>query len=221
MVNISVDFSPICINLCTGSCYAFSVIGALEGQHFLKTGQLVSFSVQNIIDCSSNYGNAGCNGGHIYESFRYLKYGIASEQSYPYEAIDGTCRFNASNIISKCDEIFNVPKNEEILKQAVAIIGPIAVEFHASPYFAHYKSGIFNDPHCSVFKTNHAVLIVGYGFDEKTNLDYWIVKNTFGVNWGDGGYFKLIRNSDNNCGIAENANYPYIKSNKKSNSDLV
>lgn len=173
----------------------------------------MSFSVQNIIDCTSNYGNAGCNGGYIYESFRYLKYGIATEQSYPYEAIDGNCRINASNIGAKCDEIFYVPNNENILKQAVSVIGPISVEFHASSYFAHYKSGIFSDPECTALKTNHAVLIVGYGFDVKTNLDYWIIKNTFGVNWGENGYFKLVRNSNNNCGITVNAHYPYIKTN--------
>ena len=173
----------------------------------------MSFSVQNVIDCSLDYGNAGCNGGFIYESYRYLKNGIETEQSYPYKGIDGNCHFNASNIGAKCDEIFHVPKDEESLKQAVAIVGPISVDFHARPYFAHYKSGIFNDAECSVLKTNHAVLIVGYGYDEETNLDYWIVKNTFGVNWGDKGYFKFVRNSDNNCGIAANAHYPYIKEN--------
>ncbi|CAO1312912.1 unnamed protein product [Diamesa serratosioi] len=196
-----------------GSCYAFSAVGALEAQHFLKTGQLVSFSVQNVIDCSSDYGNSGCNGGFIYETYRYLKNGIETEQSYPYEAIDGTCHFNTSNIAAKCDDIIYVPKDEETLKQAVAIIGPISVDFHARPYFAHYKSGVINDPDCNVLKTNHAVLIVGYGFDDETNLDYWIVKNTFGVNWGDKGYFKLVRNSKNNCGITANAHYPYIKTN--------
>jgi C1A family cysteine protease len=83
-----------------GSCWAFSAIATLEGQHFAKTQQLVSLSEQNLVDCTQNYSSFGCNGGWTEGALQYIKdnKGIDTESSYPYEARTLQCRFDPKNV---------------------------------------------------------------------------------------------------------------------------
>ncbi|XP_065156463.1 cathepsin L-like [Atheta coriaria] len=153
-----------------GSCWSFSATGALEGQHFRKTSKLVSLSEQNLVDCSTKYGNHGCNGGNMDNAFRYIKdnKGIDTEEAYPYEAKDQKCAYNAKKSGAITNGFVDLPKgNEEALMQAVATIGPIAIAIDASQEtFQHYSKGVYYEPKCKTEDLDHAVLAVGYGTTE-------------------------------------------------------
>jgi len=196
-----------------GSCWAFSTTGALEGAHFNETGVLISLSEQNLMDCSYDYGNAGCGGGFQEYAFDYVadNNGVDTEDSYPYEERDGLCRFDAANIGATTSGYISIlPRGaEDVQRDAVASVGPISVSMDASrESFQLYSSGIYYEPLCKngFFELDHGVLAVGYGTTE-AGEDYWLIKNSWGTSWGEDGYFQMARNRDNNCGIATDSLY--------------
>ncbi|CAD7088593.1 unnamed protein product [Hermetia illucens] len=195
-----------------GSCWAFSAVGSLEGQLYAATKKLVALSEQELVDCSKT--NEGCDGGAVGFAFEDLETlgGIASEESYPYRGTDDTCTLKKDMIVAEVTGFKAIPKKENVLKTAVALKGPISVGIQATENFVNYKEGIFYDKSCmnNEIYMNHGVLIVGYGKDNSTGKDYWIVKNSWGANWGDNGYIKMSRNRKNNCDIASAASYPFV-----------
>lgn len=198
-----------------GSCWAFSSTGALEGQHFRKTGNLISLSEQNLVDCSKKYGNMGCEGGLMANAFRYIfeNHGLDTENSYPYEAHDDKCRFKNKTVGADDKGYVEIPQgSEKKLMQAIAIRGPVSVAIDASQdSFRMYTGGVYNEPNCGNSEENldHGVLVVGYGSDP-VHGDYYLVKNSWSELWGDAGYIKMARNKDNQCGIATSAVYPVV-----------
>uniref|UniRef100_A0A3B3R5Y5 Cystein proteinase inhibitor protein salarin n=1 Tax=Paramormyrops kingsleyae TaxID=1676925 RepID=A0A3B3R5Y5_9TELE len=193
-----------------GSCWAFSAVGTLEGQMKLKTGKLIPLSPQNLVDC--NRKNHGCNGGKMGLAFQYIteNKGIDSENTYPYVGRQGSCHYTKQGRAGYCSSYKRIPKGNEMeLQRAVATIGPLSVAVDAGKAsFHHYKNGIYNDKHCHHSGINHAVVLVGYGSDN--GQQYWLVKNSWGQQWGENGFIRLARNSNNMCGIASHGLYPIV-----------
>ncbi|VDK24766.1 unnamed protein product [Taenia asiatica] len=121
------------------------------------------------------------------------------------------CKFNSSKVITNVATFVPVPElDSEELKFSVAKVGPVSAIIDASSQgFMFYKDGIFEDPSCSVLFVNHNVLVVGYDSD-KAERDYWIVKNSWGKQWGQEGYIWIARDDRNMCGITTAASYPLI-----------
>nr|CAD1845055.1 unnamed protein product [Ananas comosus var. bracteatus] len=157
---------------------------AIEGLVKIKTGHLIELSPQYILDGFSK----GCNGGSEHDGWEVVqKRGLVTEQAYPHVGY-----------IPSCDE-------EAILK-AVAH-QPVVCGIQTNDYFGHYEGGIIDrsDMPESIITLNHSVLIVGYG--EESGTKYWIVKNSWGKYWGEGGYARMERGVGI-AGIDREASYP-------------
>lgn len=160
-----------------GSCFAFAAVATAEGA-LLRQGIKNRLSVQQIIDCDRN--DEGCEGGDPLYAFQFIKTnGLAPAAQYPYTARQAKCKQQSGDqvaISSAVRETLN--GNEKRLKDIVANYGPVAVAVNAARSLMNYKSGVYSNPKCPK-KVDHAVLLVGFGYDQKTKLDYWLVKNTW------------------------------------------
>ncbi|XP_063055373.1 cathepsin K-like [Engraulis encrasicolus] len=188
-----------------GACWAFSAVGALEGQLRRIGKELVDLSPQNLLDCVEK--SRGCQGGRMEYAFDYVahsKKGITNETTYPYKEMLGMCRRDVPKAMS-CKGFMTIPPgDEDSLAKALAQSGPISVALDASQRtFRFYKKGTYSDYYCRPDKLTHALLVVGYTRRE------WIVKNSWGQNWGVKGYI-YIQRGQNVCGIANAASFPIV-----------
>ncbi|KAL3749679.1 hypothetical protein ACJRO7_010755 [Eucalyptus globulus] len=195
-----------------GSCWAFSAVGAMEGNNQLTTGKLISLSEQELVDCDTSGEDQGCEGGFMDNAFEFIigNHGLTTETNYPYQAVDGTC--NARKEASSAAKITgyeDVPANSESALLKAVAHQPVSVAIDAGESaFQFYSSGIFTGE-CGT-NLDHGVTAVGYGTSED-GTKYWLVKNSWGTGWGEEGYIRMKRDIDAKeglCGIAMEASYP-------------
>ena len=203
--------SPVKDQGSCGSCWTFSTVGAVESHFLVKYGQFRNLSEQQLVDCAGDYDNNGCNGGLPSHAFEYISDngGLTTESLYPYKAVDQTCGVKSlQRSVGVVGGSVNITQNDENeLQDALFNHGPVSVAFEVVDDFMDYSTGVYSSTDCksSTMDVNHAVLAVGYGTENGS--PYWIVKNSWSTQWGDQGYFKILRGK-NMCGIAQCNAYP-------------
>ncbi|XP_076832491.1 dipeptidyl peptidase 1 [Brachyhypopomus gauderio] len=203
--------TPVRNQASCGSCYSFASMGMLEARVRVQTNntQQPILSPQQVVSCSQY--SQGCDGGFPYLIGKYVQdFGIAEEDCFPYTGSDSPClvkpectRYYASDYHYVGG--FYGGCSEEAMMMELVRDGPLGVAFEVYPDFMHYKQGIYHhtfllDSVNPFELTNHAVLLVGYGRCAQTGQKYWIVKNSWGTGWGEDGYFRIRRGSDE-CAI--------------------
>ena len=190
-----------------GSCWAFSTVANLEGLYYKLKGVAVDLSEQILVDCDTY--DSACNGGLMEYAFQWIKEnGMETEEDYPYTGYKGSCKADPSKYIDmkvtgwkKLGSSTSTwsPVDEEEIKEFLYETGPLAIALNANP-LQTYSGGILDktSSQCPVSGINHAVTLVGYGAE--SGVDYWIVKNSWGANWGENGYFR-IRRGTGCCGV--------------------
>jgi len=197
--------TPIRDQRLCGSCWAFAAMASFESSalyhnnlDYEQVGPVADGSEQQMVSCS---GAGSCSGGWYAPVFEYMaKDGVLLERFLPYEAKDSSCP-TSTNQIPKIkaetwgivDETKDIP-NVSDLKQALCDHGPLAVAVTVTPLFQAYKGGVFNEFDSS--RVNHAVNIVGWD-DTKGSEGAWLMKNSWGSDWGENGYMWIAYGSNN------------------------
>jgi len=196
-----------------GSCWAFASTALLESHIALKTGKLFNLSPEQIAMCAPNPkhcgGTGGCEGATQELAFEYAKTtGLYQEFQYPYVSYNGVDQkcytpTGTAPAVEKISGYTVLPTNDyKALLTAVATVGPVTISVDASAW-SSYAGGVFNGCNQTNPDIDHAVVLEGYGVDEKTGLKYWLVRNSWSPNYGENGYIRILRtdDDDNVCGM--------------------
>lgn len=176
------------------SSWAISVASTCESSFAIRKGTLFTFSVQNLIDCVTS--ESGCDGGSPEPAFEYVLKNqdgqFMSEIDYPYKGIQGNCLFDSAKTVGKINSFLIGTGVESDLISCIGYFGPFSAKMNAdSSSFLLYSGGIYQDDSCSFWSADHSVTCVGYG--NENDINYWIVKNSWGTSWGEEGYFRIVR----------------------------
>jgi cathepsin L len=188
-----------------GSCWAHAAIGALEAHLELASGFKHRLSAQEIVDCTQNPrscgGTGGCHGATSQLAYDQIqRHGVRFEHEYTTGAKCPQESSTSPNAIKIQGFETLKPLSASHLLWALAEKGPVALSIDGGGLH-DYKQGVFHgcEPDTVI---NHAVLGMGYGHDAKEGMDYWLVKNSWGDQWGEHGLFRVQRFNDDNayCG---------------------
>lgn len=179
-----------------GSCWAFAAAALLEGHanaYYNNPDIDLDLSEQDLVSCFHGTGCSGATVSQIEELFaEYLQNtGISTETCFPYTSTNNDCSNKCSNWQEnawKIIEYKNIQLTIEDIKYALINFGPLEVGMEVYDDFFNYEKGIYSHTTESL-AGYHAVTIVGFG--KQDGMDYWIVKNSWGKNWGENGYFKI------------------------------
>jgi len=184
-----------------GSCWAFSATESVESAWALAGNTIQVLAPQQIVDCDTGGVDQGCSGGYPYDAYKYVirAGGMELESAYPYRAVQGSCKFSKSKVVSSINSWTWVSQaaateNTKMLNY-VASSGPVSVCVDAAPW-QYYTGGVLR--RCGN-QIDHAVQATGFGVIQGTNV--WHVRNSWGADWGEHGYIYLERGI-NLCEIA-------------------
>eukprot|EP00759_Apiculatamorpha_spiralis_P041956 PhF_6_TR40354/c0_g1_i1/m.60039/K01373/CTSF; cathepsin F len=199
-----------------GGCWAFSAAAALESAWSLQNKPLADLSPQQFIDCDIDKINNGCGGGNQVAAYQYLisnKYGLDYWTDYPF--VDSKyasgdkphpCTYNPDRAGAFVGDYVVARGNEDVIAQNVANRGPGSISVNAT-LWQLYDGGILQN--CPADGINHAVTVVGYGVDPGTQVSYWVIKNSWGPYWGESGYIRL-RKGSNECDVNTLSVWPIV-----------
>ncbi len=155
------------------------------------------------------------------KAFKFDTAGLCSEKDYPYEMKKDT-KCNPHNCTAVpgtgVKSYIDIPEKSDIGLRASISLQPTSIAISTkSVFFQLYRSGVFDHDACGVDgKVDHGVLAVGYGHDAKSNLDYYLIKNSWGPKWGDSGYIRVARSIKHDfgmCSILRVMTIPILKDN--------
>ncbi|KPI98242.1 Cathepsin O [Papilio xuthus] len=186
-----------------GACWAFSTVGVMETMAAMSTGKLQPLSVQEAIDCAG-LGNSGCEGGDICLLLDWLMMTdtpVLADKEYPLKLRDGVCKANATGTGVRVESFTcnDFVDTEDKILEMIANHGPVTVAVNALTW-QNYLGGVIQY-HCSgePRDLNHAVQLIGY--DLSADVPHYIVKNSWGQEFGNAGYLNLAIGT-NVCGLA-------------------
>lgn len=185
-----------------GSCYAFAAVAMFEYLYCKATGKRVDFSPQFIIDCGHKVeGLYGCRGGVMMSTLNFIEqYGLELDDNYPYYREQLECPYGVNHPVESMGYLKLKPFKKLTLDQndlsKYLPLTPILVSMKLTPQFREYGGGVDDSTYCYP-NDNHAMLIVGSGTED--GKDYWLMRNSFSVAWGEGGYYKISTQAFDRC----------------------